>query len=74
VIQRIRQDNYYSKREYARDKQEHQRWQAAEAALKLAILNTVPKDLYEGIIEQSVTDQFTSVLTCVIWKENEGLS
>jgi hypothetical protein len=77
AIQRVRQDNDHSKREYARDQQEHQRWQAAEAALKLAILNTVPKDLYEGIMEQSVTDQFTSVLSrfrdqgvteeCTVW-------
>jgi hypothetical protein len=50
---------------------------AAEAALKLAILNTVPKDLYKGIMEQSVTDQFISVLSrfrdqvvteeCTVW-------
>jgi hypothetical protein len=77
VIIRVRQDNDRSERDYARDKQEHQQWQAAEAALKLAILNTVPKDLYEGIMEQSVTKQFASVLSqfrdqgvteeCTVW-------
>jgi hypothetical protein len=77
VIHRIRQDNDHSERKYARDQQEHQRRQAAGAALKLAILNTVPKDLYEGIMEQSVADQFTSVLSrfrdqgvtekCTVW-------
>jgi hypothetical protein len=63
AINRVRQDNSRTEREYTRNHQEYQRWQAAEAALKLAILNTVPKDLYEGIMEQSVANQFTSVLS-----------
>jgi hypothetical protein len=77
AISRIRQDNDRTEREYIRNNQEHQRWQAAEAALKLAILNTVPKDLYEGIMQLSVADQYISVLSrfrdqgvteeCTVW-------
>ncbi|KAF1937823.1 hypothetical protein EJ02DRAFT_329970, partial [Clathrospora elynae] len=76
-ITRILQDNDQTEREYARNNKEYQQWQAAEAALKLAILNTVPKDLYEGIMELSVADQFISVLSrfrdqgvteeCTVW-------
>jgi hypothetical protein len=77
AINRVRQDNSQTERKYTRNHPEYQQWQAAEAALKLAILNTVPKDLYEDIMEQSVANRFTSVLSqfrdqgvteeCTVW-------
>jgi hypothetical protein len=45
AIHRVPQDNNRIEREYARDKQEHRRWQAAETALKLAILHSAQRPL-----------------------------
>ena len=46
AISRVREHNEYQYRLEQRQLADHQKWKAANAALQLAILNTVPKELY----------------------------
>jgi hypothetical protein len=57
------ESNRVIEEQYAADRTAYHRWEAAVAALQLVILSTVPRDVYESVMNLSdVAEQFNAIV------------
>jgi hypothetical protein len=57
-------NNETNKKRYTEEAAELQKWKRSNAALKLCILNTVPKEIYEAVVHLNTLDQFSAIADC----------
>ncbi|KAF2631437.1 hypothetical protein BU25DRAFT_454890 [Macroventuria anomochaeta] len=77
VVAQVRADNSYRQGTYRRELAALNSWKQSNVALQLAILNTVPRDIYEGVRHLPIDQQYKAIVArfrksgvaeeCTIW-------